>query len=198
MAIVVNKEEKRRAIALSCRELLLDRGIDKLTISELARTAEVGKGTIYEYFDNKEDMVFEIITTFMVEYEERLLGIIGGSDSAREKINQFFTLIFEDPVYHKQLNLYQEFLAISLTGGTAEMIEFGTLHRQRFADILGRVIDEAVSRGEISAKAKELVPALIIFGKGLIVDAKVTSIDAKKEVSRFLDTLFALIETKDQ
>ncbi len=63
MAIIVNKEEKRRNIALACRELLLKHGINSLTIAQIAKTAGVGKGTMYEYFENKEDIVFEIITS---------------------------------------------------------------------------------------------------------------------------------------
>ncbi len=85
MAIIVNKEKKRRNIALSCRELLLDHGINSLTISQIAQTAGVGKGTIYEYFENKEDIVFEIITTFIAEHEKKLLELVAVSDYNQRK-----------------------------------------------------------------------------------------------------------------
>ncbi len=72
MAIIVNKEEKRRSIALSSRELLLEHGIKNITIAKIAECAGVGKGTIYEYFSNKEDIVFEIISVFIAEHEKEL------------------------------------------------------------------------------------------------------------------------------
>ena len=56
MAIIVDKEKKRSDIACSCMEILLQYGIKNLTISQIAKTAGVGKGTIYEYFENKEDI----------------------------------------------------------------------------------------------------------------------------------------------
>ena len=86
MAIIVNKEEKRTNIALSCRELLLEYGINSLTISQIAKTAGVGKGTIYEYFENKEDIVFEIIRTFIAEHEKKLLELVEASITTKEKL----------------------------------------------------------------------------------------------------------------
>ena len=95
MAIIVNKEEKRRNIALSCRELLLENGINSLTISQIAQTAGVGKGTIYEYFENKEDIVFEIITTFIAEHEKKLLELVLETTTTKEKLFHFFYLLLQ-------------------------------------------------------------------------------------------------------
>lgn len=198
MAIIVNKEEKRRAIALSCTELLLEYGIGNLTISEIAKTAGVGKGTIYEYFENKEDIVFEIIGIFMAKYEEMLLQIVGRAESTREKLFHFLFMIFEEVHYHKQLNIYREFLAISLANGTQQMVAFSVGCRERFAMILRQIVEEGIANGEIREETREMIPALILFGKGLVVDTKVTGIDAKTEIIRFLDALFGLIEIKGE
>ncbi len=195
MAIIVNKEEKRRAIALSCSELLLEYGISDLTISQIAKTAGVGKGTIYEYFKNKEDIVFEIITTYMLEYEQNLFEIISESQSTKEKVYHFLSLLFSDE-NAKQLKLYREFLAISLTNGTEDMVLFSAECKMRFAAILNQIIDEAVSSGEIRAEASKLINMIIIFERGIVVDSKVSASDAKKEIREFLDTFFELIKLK--
>ena len=124
MAIIVNKEEKRRNIACSCKEILLEHGIKNLTISQIAKTAGVGKGTIYEYFENKEDIVFEIITAFISEHEKKLFEITNQNISTKDKLFHFFYMIHEDENSHKQLNIYREFLAVSMTNGTDEMVDF--------------------------------------------------------------------------
>jgi len=190
MAIVVDKDEKRRNIALSCKELLLERGIRELTISQLAKRAGVGKGTIYEYFENKEDIVFEIITIFMSEYEVKLLDTIESSVSSRDKLYHFFALIFEDNRYAKQMSIYQEFLAISLVNGTDKMVEFSISYKSRFATILDGIISEAISRGKLSPILLEFIPSILIFEKGLIVDSKASSTDALAEIDRFVNMLF--------
>lgn len=198
MAIIVNKEEKRRTIALSCTELLLVHGIGNLTISEIAKTAGVGKGTIYEYFENKEDIVFEIISIFMAEYEETLLEIVNQATSTKEKLFHFLSMIFEEVSYNKHLSIYREFLAISLTNGTEQMVDFSQGCKEKFTEILDQIIEEGIQKGEIREETRELTPALVLFAKGLVVDTKVTGIDAKAEIIRFLDALFELIKIKEE
>ena len=198
MAIIVNKEEKRRAIALACSDLLLEKGIGDLTISELARAAGVGKGTIYEYFENKEDIVFEIIGTFMVEFEETLMGILKEAAGSREKIYHFLSMLFVDEKYRKHLHNYQEYLAISLTNGTEQMTAFSIGCKRKFMSILDQIIDEGIASGEIREESRELVPALLLFEKGLVVDTGATDADAEMEIERFLDVLFRLIETREE
>jgi len=198
MAIIVNKEEKRRNIALSCRELLLENGIDNLTISQIAKTADVGKGTIYEYFENKEDIVFEIITVFIAEYEQRLLEVVNENISTKEKFFHFFYMIHEDENSKKQLNIYREFLAISMTNGTQEMVDFNVKCREKFTDILGQIVKEGIVKNEIRAESQDMVSALLSFKLGLVVEIHTAALDPKDEITRFLDALFKLIEIKEE
>mgnify|MGYP000182647663 CR=1 FL=1 len=198
MAIIVNKEEKRSNIACSCKEILLEHGIKNLTISQIAKTAGVGKGTIYEYFENKEDIVFEIITMFIVAHEKRLQEITDQNISTKDKLFHFFYLMHEDENSNKQLNIYREFLAISMTNGTQEMVDFNIKCRGKFTDILGQIVKEGIMKGEIQTEAQELVSALLSFKLGLVVEMHTAALDAKDEITRFLDALFKLIEIKEE
>ena len=197
MAIVVDKDEKRRDIAMSCKELLLERGIRDITIAQLAKRAGVGKGTIYEYFENKEDIVFEIITVFMSEYEAKLIKTIESNKSSREKLYTFFAFIFEDSSYLKQMTIYREFLAISLLNGTDKMVDFSISCKVRFTIILEDIITYAIKRGELTTALLEFVPFMLIFEKGLIVDSKASSVDALSEIDRFVNMLFMINFTKE-
>jgi len=71
LAKIVDKVQKKKDIALSCKELFVENSINNLTISQVASTAGVGKGTIYEYFKNKEDIVFKIINILLQEHNEQ-------------------------------------------------------------------------------------------------------------------------------
>ena len=197
MAIIVNKEEKRRNIALSCRELLLVYGIDKLTISQIAETAGVGKGTIYEYFKNKEEIVFEIMTAFITGYEKNLSEIVSEATSIKKKLFHFLYLGFEDEESRRQLTLYREFMAISMTSGTDEMIDFNIQCRKRFADILGQILKDGIKKGELHPEAEELMSAMLVFELGLIVEVHTAALDPKEEITRYLDAVFTLMEIKE-
>ncbi len=198
MAIIVDKEKKRSDIACSCMELLLEHGIKNLTISQIAKTAGVGKGTIYEYFENKEDIVFEIITMFITEHEKKLFEITDQNISTKNKLFHFFYLIHEAENSKKQLNIYREFLAISMTSGTQEMVDFNIKCRGKFTDILGQIIKEGVAKGEIRTEAQDMVSALLTFKLGLVVETHTAALDAKEEITRSLNALYKLIAIKEE
>lgn len=187
MAIIVNKEEKRRNIALSCRELLLEHGINSLTISQIAQTAGVGKGTIYEYFENKEDIVFEIITTFIAEHEKKLLALVAERSTTKEKLFHFFYLLFENELARKQLKVYKEFLAISLSNEPEEMLIFSEQCKDKFIMILNQILEAGRISGEIEDHMPISASSLVLFATGLVVDSRLNSCDIKKEIKLFLD-----------
>ncbi len=77
-------------MALSCFDLIHDCGIKKLTVAEVARTANIGKGTVYEYFDNKEDIIFEIINIHIEEHHKEFQSEVVKLETTKEKIELFF------------------------------------------------------------------------------------------------------------
>jgi len=198
MAIIVNKEEKRRAIALSSRELLLEHGIKNITISKIAECAGVGKGTVYEYFSNKEDIVFEIISVFIAEHEKELYALIDEDIPTKEKIRRSLSMLFSSAEYEKQLSIYREFLAISLTSNIEEMIAFSRACRVRFMTVIERIIDEAIAKGEVEPEAKMMVPTLHTYSIGLVVDTKTHDFEPQVHVDEFVEAFFTLIEKKDR
>ena len=194
MPIVVDKIEKRRNIALACRNLLLEHGIQNLTVAQIAQTAGVGKGTIYEYFANKEDIVFEIIASFIQEHEKRLQEIAQLDIPTKEKILSFYFLFFDDGQTQKQLRTYREFLAISMTNPTEQMIAFSQECNHRFSTISQSIMRNAVDRGELKPQAVEIAKHLAIYHTGMIVEEQKSALSAKDEISLFIDTLFTLME----
>ena len=198
VAIIVNKEEKRNTIACSCKEILLQHGINNLTIAQIAKTAGVGKGTIYEYFENKEDIVFEIITVFIAEYEKILQELTFQDISTKEKVFHFLYKIHEDIEGQRQLKIYREFLAISMISSTQSMIDFNIKCRDKFEIILNNILQIGIEKEEIYDNAKSFVSALIVYKLGLVVEAQTSAIDVKIQAEHFLNALFSLIEIKER
>jgi AcrR family transcriptional regulator len=52
---------KRRQIVLGAREMFLAKGFDAASMSDIARAAGVSKGTLYVYFENKEQLFQAIV-----------------------------------------------------------------------------------------------------------------------------------------
>ncbi len=67
------KRETRRRIVEAASRLFAERGFDNITIEQIAAAADVGKGTIYNYFETKEAVLFE----FLIDVEERVQRRLG-------------------------------------------------------------------------------------------------------------------------
>jgi len=138
MAKMVNKEEKRRQIALDCKDLLLQKGIKKITVSELANAAAIGKGTIYEYFSNKEDIVFEILHILSEEYQKEITFKMQNK-SVLEKLNIFFEFFVNKN--DDLTKIYKEFLAINLSENK-KFIEFHSFLKETYINLLKEIIED--------------------------------------------------------
>lgn len=198
MPIIVNKEEKRRNIALASKALLLEHGIKNITISQIAKNAGVGKGTIYEYFSNKEDIVFEIISEFIADHEKYLSEVITQDISAKEKLFHFLFSLYQDEYHQKQLAIYREFLAISLTSELDEMVEFSTSCRTRIMTILETILHEAVGKNELKPEALELAEMFHTYAMGIVVETKIKDLEPRDLIERFLDGIFKVLEVKEK
>lgn len=54
--------DKRHAILMAAEELAKHHRFHEITLDQIARRAGIGKGTIYLYFQNKEDVFFNLAT----------------------------------------------------------------------------------------------------------------------------------------
>lgn len=198
MAIIVDKAQKRKDIALSCTELLLEKGIKKLTVAEVAKTAGVAKGSIYDYFTNKEDIVFEILRNFISEYHEEFTEKMGNGDkTTREKVFLLFDFVLnEDGQFDKNHDVYKEYISINLSSENEEMVQFNEECNDFFMNLLTSFIDEGIKKGELIESSKDLIEGLKAVEKGFIFIKWTQRKDVNGEFKKFINTLFDLIEIK--
>src|SRR3954462_1695947 len=82
------KEQTRRLIAETARQLFSERGFERVTIAEIAEAADVAAQTVFNYFPTKEDLVYWRLSSF----ESELLAAVrerGPGTSALEAFQTF-------------------------------------------------------------------------------------------------------------
>ena len=194
----INKEEKRREVALACQDLIYEVGMKKLTVAEVARTAGIGKGTIYEYFENKEDIIFEIINIHIEEYHEQFTKEVAKLETIKEKIELFFDFVLNDTEDNvKHFNGYKEFLSIVLAEDIPSMKEFNCDKNEFFRGELIKIFAEGIGKGELREEAIDLADGILTYQKGMTM-RKMTQAhyDERADFEKFIDTIFKLIEVK--
>ncbi len=70
------REQRRRAILDSAKRLFLHEGFDKTSVEDIAASAELAKGTVYLYFDGKEDIYVSIVEELMEEVARQQLKMV--------------------------------------------------------------------------------------------------------------------------
>ncbi|MFQ6615076.1 MAG: TetR/AcrR family transcriptional regulator, partial [Fidelibacterota bacterium] len=77
-----NKAEK---IIRAAIQVFAEKGLEKGKIADIARTAGIGKGTVYEYFSSKDE-IFDAIEQFVIEdMLQDIETILQSGGSPREK-----------------------------------------------------------------------------------------------------------------
>ena len=65
-------------------------GYEKATLDEIIALADVGKGTVYKYFGNKEQLFYKLVAQKNAPFVERLQRAVLGKNTLQEKMYAYF------------------------------------------------------------------------------------------------------------
>jgi len=187
MKNIDKKVLKRKAIAKSCSTLLQKEQYHNISISKLALTAGIGKGTIYEYFENKEDIVFELMTCLQETYDKQLEILLEKTNSIEMKLNYLFMLFVDDNEKIKnQRDIYKQFLTICISNPSEKIKQYNSNIRKKYITILNGIIADE----EISTNIYDFV--ILIFLNSITL----SDYDLKDNIKIYLTKQINLINKK--
>lgn len=156
-----SKETKREMILDAAVLEIARNGYYRTTVSAIARRAGVADGTIYLYFENKEDLLVSIFERAMARFDAEALRIVEDGGGAEEKLRRIVGL-------HLALLGEDRDLAVIF------QVEFRhTLHilerlsRSRMRDylsLIARVVEEGKAEGAFRADVDGMFAAKVLFG----------------------------------
>jgi AcrR family transcriptional regulator len=82
----MEKNQKRQDILNSAMALFKDKGFHNTKVEDIALSAGVGKGTLYEYFENKQDVFDEACIEYVDVIIESIKYISNMDDTFKNKL----------------------------------------------------------------------------------------------------------------
>jgi len=82
-------DDKKKRILDSALQVFTERGFHQATIDEIAAASGVAKGTVYRFFDGKEDLLDQLLLATSQKIVERFSGAFTGQENVLDEIQRF-------------------------------------------------------------------------------------------------------------
>ena len=180
---------KRGPILQALEKILKGRRFDEITMDEVATAAGVGKGTIYRYFDNKEDLFCQMVFEFVKDEIDAISVVAASSLAPREKLVKIGESMSCHIILHGKS--IRQMHAQAFPGSKLDPKEIMHDHHTRMDRILEQIFTDAINS---SIVRKDLdIEATICIYKGMIMSRSMRLINSNVniEISRLVDLLMA-------
>lgn len=109
---VDEREQRRETIINSAIELIEQKGFESTTMDEIAERADVSKGTLYLYFEDKSALHQSIKKKALMMLREKFHNIfkenITGAEVVRKMSLVFLDFILENKTFNRAMMLYEQ------------------------------------------------------------------------------------------
>ncbi|MEA3495744.1 MAG: TetR/AcrR family transcriptional regulator [Bacteroidota bacterium] len=160
-------QSKRKSILDSAVIIFAKDGINKGTIASIAKQADIGKGTIYEYFKSKEEIFEEMLNYFFKDLFSGWKQLNKLEISTKKKLEKIFDLTFDylssinEKNYHQLIILMEIMLfAIRKDLEQSSKIDLSEILRNLYK-IIVPIIDAGKKEGLLKNINKEYFTFLL-------------------------------------
>lgn len=163
------KKDKYNRIINAATKIFAKKGFFKAKISEIAKEAKVADGTIYLYFNNKDEILISIFEEKMQIVLDNMIECLKNESSPVKKIEKFAEVHLEMIEKNKDV---AEIIQVELRQSSKFMKEYENLKFHQYLNLISEIIKEGQEQGIFR---KDIIPGI----------AKRAFFGALDEMSRF-------------
>jgi AcrR family transcriptional regulator len=162
--MVKGKNSKRDMILETAYDLFLNKGYWDTKIIDIADAAGIGKGTVYEYFESKDEIFFELFKTKVAAGYESLSELPCKKISCEKKVEEYLDIeLTNTSKYAINKSFLIDLMMKSDAFRNPALIEsIHELVKKKFS-ILHGIIKEGINAGEFRKTDSELA-AISLMG----------------------------------
>jgi TetR/AcrR family transcriptional repressor of nem operon len=157
---------RTREILRAARQLLEERGVEAMTMEEIAGVAGVAKGTLYLYFQSKDDLIEALITQVGENILQDLETSLEAPGTPADKLNRMVSVLLE--YLSRERTLFPIYARELLRGEPQSRPGFWRRHQEmeeKFVSLVTRLFAEGIAAGQFIPANPRLLTFLL---RGLV------------------------------
>lgn len=164
---ISKNQSKEERIRIAAEKVFSLYGYERATLDEIIALADVGKGTVYKYFGNKEKLFYKLVADKNGPFVEALQAAVDGAEGTEQKLLAYFKVMVD--FYSQNAPLWQIIFFEMLSGGNGCIVHYvddQPIVRSRYSN---NVISEEVK--ELTIRYHMLLMAEINILKKIMQDS---------------------------
>lgn len=139
-----NKNDKHERIIEAATRIFAKKGFFQAKVSDIAREAGVADGTIYLYFDNKDDILISLFEEQMKAVLDNMVARLTGQNDPVRKLEQFALTHLKLIEENKDI---AEIIQVELRQSSKFMKEYKNEGFAQYLDLIAEIIREGQAQG---------------------------------------------------
>jgi AcrR family transcriptional regulator len=190
----IHRERQRRRILEAAKKLFDEKGIDRVTMTEIISATELRTSTIYQYFSNKDDIVWAILEGVLEDLAARAKIAMERERTALAKITALLELMADDLTKNPaRVRFMAQFDAMYARDWSAERLL--TLEAQIYPEgfrYFGSLIRDGIADGSLRADLDPELTMHAVMNAVVGAQRRLASLGSRVELEygRSIDSLF--------
>ncbi|MDR4938059.1 TetR/AcrR family transcriptional regulator [Rossellomorea marisflavi] len=144
------REQKKQAILLAALTLFMKNGIQKVSIAEIAKEAGVSQVTIYNYFESKHQLTYDVFVYYIETASSQFEELVHSDLPFPDKIRM---IMFSKKEVAQQI--HEEFYQYLMKQYSTEGNVFENLYEEKVVPYFSQLIQEGKDQGYVDESLSE-------------------------------------------
>ncbi|SNS79708.1 transcriptional regulator, TetR family [Anaerovirgula multivorans] len=178
---------KRDLIIQAAIQVFARSGFYKAKVGDIAETAGVGKGTIYEYFNSKDHLFEEMVHFSLDTYITSIKNVLFQNITTESKLREFFLLIIRFTQKHMDI---MRIFSQEAWRSDNNIVYLMMDAKKQIVTLVEEVLTEAVNKGEFRPIDEKIAAIIFLGGINYMVMYHVSLHDdhiTEEQINQYID-----------
>ncbi len=183
------RQAKRQDILKAARVVFAEKGLHAATLDEIAEKAEFAKGTLYTYFENKDDLFVSMLEQEILNFHQTLKSVLSQDLPPAETLSRLVKAMLETFDQNMDLMrlLSQERSALIMCKGGDQMETRFLPHVHSLTSMVASLVRRGIEQGAFRRVDPERTASAVL---NLCHGSAIGSVMNKKKVDNPEDVKF--------